>query len=163
MKKNFKNLVSLILVLTTLFVSSSCNKDDPEKEEECQFAITYKVDGELTTHVEDVVFSEIWPGDNYSVNKKVYDIWTEQTPTFNFHTSMSYQDEVSGHVDNWQADLGSTLLLNTVGLKSEGLTFKIEKEAFIVGDLVKISFSGTTLGGKEITEGLICTYIDVAH
>jgi hypothetical protein len=59
--------------------------------------------------------------------------------------------------------LGSTLLLNAVGLESDGLTFTIEQEAFAVGDLVKISFSGTTTNGNIITEGLICTYVDIVH
>ena len=164
MKNSLKNLIPLlILVVSMLFIGSSCNQDEPTKVDKCDFAISYKVDGVLKTHVENVVTAEIWPGNNYTVNKKVYDIWTDEAPTFNFHTSMSFQDEISTHVTNWQEDLGSTLLLNTVGLESDGLTFKIEKEAFAVGDLVKISFSGTTIGGKVITEGLICTYIDILH
>lgn len=164
--KLLKTIIPLILLFTaTLFIGSSCGSDETRNDEEveCQFAISYKVDGVLTTHIEDVVTAEIWPGDNYAVNKKVYDIWTEEAPTFNFHTSMSFQDEVSGHVLNWQTDLGSTLLSNAVNLESGGLTFTILQEAFAVDDLVKISFSGTTTGGKVITEGLICTYIDVLH
>jgi len=166
MKKLIKNILPILLLITAIvFIGSSCGSDDPTREEEaeCNFAITYKVDGVLTTHVENVVTAEIWAGDNYTVNKKVYDIWTDEAPTFNFHTSASTQDEVSNHVDNWQETIGSTLLSNDVNLESSGLTFKIEKEAFAVGDLVKISFSGTTTSGKVITEGLICTYIDIVH
>ena len=158
-----KVLPILLLLAAIIFIGSSCNGDKPNDEVACDFAISYKVDGVLNTHNEDVVTAEIWPGDNYTVNKKVYDIWTDEAPTFNFHTSMSFQDEISTHVSNWQEDLGSTLLLNTVGLESDGLTFKIEKEASAIDDLVKISFSGTTVGGKVITEGLICTYIDILH
>ena len=166
MKTILKQTIPFILLLTAIvFIGSSCGSDETRNNEEaeCNFAISYKVDGVLTTHIEDVVTAEIWPGDNYTVNKKVYDIWTDEAPTFNFHTSASGQDEVSGHVENWQNMIGSTLLSNAVNLESNGLTFKIEKEAFIVDDLVKISFSGTTVGGKVITEGLICTYIDVLH
>ena len=158
-----KGLPLFLLLAAIIFIGSSCNDDKPNDEVACDFAISYKVDGVLTTHLENVVTAEIWPGNNYTVNKKVYDIWTDEAPTFNFHTSMSLQNETSNHVANWQEDLGSTLLLNTVGLESDGLTFKIEKEAFAVGDLVKISFSGTTVGGKVITDGLICTYIDILH
>jgi len=164
MKTLINRLIPFLLLLTAIiFIGSSCNGDKPDEKPECNFAISYKVDGVLTTHIEDVVTAEIWPGDNYAVNKKVYDIWTDEAPTFNFHTSMSFQDEVSGHVDDWQTNLGSTLLFNAVGLESNGLNFKIEQEASAVGDLVKISFSGTTVGGKVITDGLICTYIDILH
>jgi hypothetical protein len=166
MKTLTKNILSLFLFLTAIvLIGSSCSDDDGPKEEEkaCNFAISYKVDGVLTTHIENVVTAEIWPENNYTVNKKVYDIFTEEAPTFNYHTSMSFQDETSTHVSNWQEVLGSTLIPNTVNLESNGLTFKIENEAFVVGDLVKISFSGTTVGGKVITEGLICTHIDILH
>ena len=158
-----KGLPILLLLAAIIFIGSSCNGDKPNDEVACDFAISYKVDGVLYTHNEDVVTAEIWTGDNYTVNKKVYDIWTDEAPTFNYHTSMSFQNETSTHVSNWQEALGSTLLSNAVGLESDGLTFKIEQEAFAIGDLVKISFSGTTVGGKVITEGLICTYIDVLH
>ena len=161
--KLLKTVIPFILLFTaTLIIGSSCSKDEPPKDPACNFAISYKVDGVLTTHIEDVVTAEIWSPENYAVNKKVYDIWTEEAPTFNFHTSMSLQDEVSGHTSNWQTNLGSTLLLNAVGLESNDLTFKILQEASAVGDLVKIRFSGT-VGSKEITEGLICTYIDEVH
>jgi len=152
-----------LFLLAIVFITTSCDEDKPEETNECNFAISYKVDGVLTTHTENVVTAEIWSGNNYEVNKKVYDIWTDEAPTFNFHTSMSLQNEVSTHTNDWQNNLGSTLLLNTVGLESDGLTFKIENEAFAVGDLVKISFSGTTNGGKVIADGLICTYIDILH
>ena len=158
-----KGLPLFLLLTAIIFIGSSCNDDKPNDEPDCNFAISYKVDGVLTTHNENVVTAEIWPGDNYMVNKKVYDIWTDESPTFNFHTSMSLQNETSGHIANWQENLGSTLLLNSVGLESNGLNFKTEQEASAVGDLVKISFSGTTAGGKVITDGLICTYIDVLH
>jgi len=166
MKLVFSKIAPIFLLLTAIiFIGSSCRDDSPPLEEEnaCNFAISYKVDGTLTTHTENVVTAEIWPGDNYTVNKKVYDIFTDEAPTFNFHTSMSLQNETSVHVANWQDNLGATLLLNTIGLESDGLNFKILQEASAVGDLVKISFSGTTVGGKVITEGLICTYIDILH
>lgn len=166
MKSILKNSVTLILSLTAIIlIGSSCGDDSGSKEKDpaCNFAISYKVDGVLTTHIEDVVVSEIWSGDNYIVNKKVYDIWTDEAPVFNFHTSMSFQGEISTHVSNWQESLGATLLLNGANLESGDLTFKIENEAFSVDDLVKISFSSTTTGGKVITDGLICTYIDILH
>jgi hypothetical protein len=165
MKTLLNKVLPLFLLLSAItFIGSSCGDDGPKEEEkECNFAISYKVDGVLTTHIENVVTAEIWPGNNYTVNKKVYDIFTEEAPAFGYHTSMSFQDETSTHVANWQEDLGSTLFSNAVDLESNGLTFKIENEAFAVGDLVKISFSGTTVGGKVITNGLICTYIDILH
>ena len=165
MKTLLKNTRKILVLITITIIIFSCDKDDNKrpKKEKCDYAISYKVDGVLYSHAEAVVTAEIWPGNNYPINKKVYDIWTDEAPTFNFHTSASAQDEVSGHVANWQNNLGSTLLLNTVGLESDGLTFKIKKEAFAVGDLVQISFSGTTTGGKAITDGLICTYIDIVH
>jgi hypothetical protein len=162
--KTLKNILPILLLITAIgFIGSSCSGNDEPKEEKCDYAITYKVDGVLVTHDENGVTAEIWPGNDYPINKKVYDIWTDEAPTFNFHTSASTQGEISTHVANWQNSLGSTLLLNAVGLESDGLTFKVEKEASAVGDLVKISFSGTTAGGKEITDGLICTYIDIVH
>lgn len=160
--KTFLNIILLTLLLTNI----GCDGDDKDKDEptpSCDFAISYKVDGVLTTHIEEVVTSEIWSGSNYPVNRKVYDIWTEESPTFNFHTSMALQGEVSHHTSDWQNSLGSTLLLNAVGLESDNLTFIIEQEASSVGDLVKISFSGTTTSGHAITDGLICTKIDTVH
>jgi hypothetical protein len=139
------------------------NENDGPKEETCEFALSYKVDGTLITHNHTEIIAEIWPGDNYAVDKKVYDIWTDEAPTFNFHTSASGQGETSGHVNNWQTDIGTTLLLNDVNLESSGLSFTIIKEAFEVDDLIKISFSGTTTGGKIITDGMICTKIDIKH
>ena len=163
MKTLKKFLPLIILIFSVLAIGSSCNGNDSPKEDKCDFAISYKVDGVSVTHSEDVVTAEIWSGSDYPVGRKTYDIWTDEAPTFNFHSSASAQDEVSTHVRNWQNQVGSTLLLNAVGLESNGLTFKVEQEASAVGDLVKISFSGTTVGGKVITNGLICTYIDNVH
>ena len=163
MKTAQKILPLLLLIFTVLAIGSSCNGNDSPKEEKCNFAISYKVDGITVTHTEDAITAEIWSGSDYPVGRKTYDIWTDEAPTFNFHSSASAQGEVSTHVGNWQNQVGSTLLLNAVGLESNGLTFKVEQEASAVGDLVKISFSGTTVDGKVITDGLICTYIDIVH
>jgi len=165
MKTFTQNILPLLLLLTAIvMIGSSCNEKVPPKEEnECEFAISYEVDGVLYTHSESAVTAEIWSASNYTVNKKVYDIWTDEAPTFNFHSSASAQDEVSTHVGNWQNEVGSTLLLNAVGLDSNGLTFTVVQEASAVDDLVKISFAGTTADGKVITNGLICTYIDEVH
>ncbi len=163
MKTLKKILPITLLIISIIFIGSSCNGDDGPKKDKCDFAISYTIDGVEVTHTESVVTSEIWPGDNYPINRKVYDIWTDETPMFNFHTSASAQDETSGHVGNWQNEVGTTLLNNAVGLKSNNLTFKILKEANDINDLVKISFSGTTTDGKVVENGLICTYIDIKH
>jgi len=165
MKTLTKNILPIILLIIAIaFIGSSCGgNDSPKEEKECNHAISYKVNGTLVVHDESAVTAEIWPADNYQVNRKVYDIWTDEAPTFYFHSSASAQGEVSTHVENWQNQVGSTLLLNAIGLESDGLTFTVVQEASAVDDLVKISFSGTTANGKVITDGLICTYIDIVH
>lgn len=88
--KSIKNILPIVLIIFAIsIIGSSCNGNDDPKEEKCNFAISYKVDGNLVTHNESVVTAEIWPGNNYPINKKVYDIWTDEAPTFNFHTSAS--------------------------------------------------------------------------
>ncbi len=134
-----------------------------QTEEPCAYAVSYIIDGVAFAHTETAIRADIWPADTYAVHKKVYSVWTDQAPQFFFYTSASKQDEISSHTDDWQSQPGTRLNLNSVGLESAGLTFKIEQEAFKAGDILKISFSGTTAHGLKVTDGLICATIDVVQ
>ena len=158
--KKLKNKLPILLLITAMMMFFSCKKEKSDKEKKCNYAISYKVDGHLVTHSENAVHAEIWTAPHYPVNRKVYDIWTDDNPGFYFHCSASSQDEISYHVADWQNQVGSNITLNAVGLESDGLEFEITQEASEVGDIVRVTFSGTTATGKQITEGLICTKIE---
>ncbi len=164
--KTIKTISPFVLLLIAMsIIGPACAPPvDPEPEPEaCEFAITYTIDGTTITHTEAQVTAEIWPASNYAVNKKVYDVWTDVNPQFYFHSSASDQDEISQHTAHWQEIEGSNIILNDANLESSGLEFKVVKAASAVGDLLKISFKGTTAGGHEVTNGLICTTIDILH
>lgn len=167
MKKQIFNteIPLLLLVIATLFIGSSCGEDTPTEDDDkdvCPTAIYYKINGVEVTHIEADVTAEIWGASNYSVNRKVYDIWTDTSPNLYFHTSASTYLESSNIVANWQTTVGSQLILDNYAISS-GLNFQISEEASAIGDRVIVSFYGTLPNGDVITQGRICTTIDTIH
>ncbi len=165
-KKSFLNHVMLLLIFSIYMACTVPPQEGPDElaeNETCAYAVSYTIDDVTFVHTETAIRADIWSDAFYPVNKKVYSVWTDQAPQFYFYCSATNQDEVSQHAENWQETSGTRLNLNSVGLESKGLIFKIEKEAFKSGDILKISFSGTTSHGLKVTNGLICATIDVVQ
>jgi len=126
-------------------------------------AIEYSVNGGPITYVESLVTAEIFVETYYTVNRKVYDIWTDSGDGFYFHSSASASGETSNYITDWQNNVGSTLIIPGLDFTGGTLTFTTVQEASAVGDLVTIEFSGTFNSGTETISGTICTYIDIVH
>ncbi len=160
----FPSGLMLSLALVSLF-GTGCwpRKDPPDPEPDaCEYAVHYKLNGQWVQKTEAQVTAEIWPASSNNIGRKVYDIWSDQNPDFYFHSSASGQGETSGLVADWLQTSGSHLIIDGQVITGQ-FTFQVVQEASGQGDLVKISFSGTTAGGDQIQDGLICTYIDQIH
>ncbi len=158
-----KTLILLLFAAMAMNFSCRGTKDEDPKEEACEIGIQYKLDGNLVSFSNTGVTAEIYPNDP-NVGK-IYDIWTDENSGFYFHSSVAEQGQTCGFVGNWLTDEGA----NVAGwsqMQNQNFTFTVDEEASAVDDNVKIKFSGSYEDNgtvHQITEGVICTTIDIVH
>ena len=155
----------LILFAIIAIINTSCRgeKEDDPKKEACEIGIKYKMDGNEVSFPNSGITAEIYPNDP-NVGK-IYDIWTDDNVGFYFHSSVAEQGQTCGFVDNWLTEEGANIAAWTQ-MQDKNFTFTIDQEASAVGDNVKIKFSGSFNDNgtiHQITEGVICTTIDIVH
>ena len=164
--KLLKTVIPVILLFTaTLFIGSSCAEPLPEPP--CN-EVSYKVDGNAVVFDESLVTAEIF---NDAAIGKFYDIWTDESVSghngFYYHSTITENNETAPYTSDWFTtnDIGNLVFLNAAA--SVNVTFTIVEGANAVGDNVHITFSGTydDISGitHTITDGEICTSIDVVH
>ncbi len=151
----------LILFAIIAIINTSCGeKEDDPKEEACEIGIKYKMDGNEVSYPNSGVTAEIYPNDP-NVGK-IYDIWANG---FYFHSSVAEQGQTCGFVDDWLTEEGANIAAWTQ-MQDKNFAFTIDEEASAVGDNVKIKFFGSFNDNgtiHQITEGVICTTIDILH
>ena len=157
----------ILWLLPLILFTISCDKDkdkDEEKEPECgEIGISYKLDGTTYEFNNASITGEIFPN-NPDVGK-IYDIWTDEGNGFYFHSSVAEQGQTCGFVANWLQNEGANIASLTQ-MQNQDFTFDVITEAYQVGDIVQIKFHGSYDDNNqhhEITDGYICTTIDIVH
>ena len=156
----------ILLTITILFIGSGCGSDpsDPGPQNTCTEGISYKLDGNLISFQNSLVTAEIF---NDAAIGKFYDIWTDENNGFYYHSTITETGETAPFIVDW---FTTNDVANFISLNNENnvtMIFTIEQGGNAVGDLVNISFSGNYLdntgASHTITDGLICTNIDILH
>ena len=166
MKKLIKISTPFILLLVALFtIGTSCTPPpEPESNDSCNSGISYKLDGNLVSFDNALVTAEIY---NDAAIGKFYDIWTDENSGFYYHSTITEDGETAPFANPWfvTSDVGNLIFLNNQS--NINVTFTIVDGANAVDDQVQITFSGTyddaTGINHSITDGIICTTIDVVH
>lgn len=170
MKHYIKHIIPFILLMLAIVViGSNCAPPvDPEPEPEtCDAGIQFKLDNTLIQFDNNQVTAEIF---NDAAIGKFYDIWTEESVSgfngFSYHSTITETGEQSGFASNWfvTGDVANILFLNDK--ENVDMSFEIIHGASAVGDHVEISFKGSYMENgtlHHITDGKICTTIDVVH
>jgi len=165
MKKLIKISIPFMLIITALVsVGTSCHENEVEPENNCNAGISYKLDGVLMNFDNTLVTAEIY---NDAAIGKFYDIWTDENTGFYFHSTITEDGETAPYASDWftTADVGNIIFLNNQG--TVNVTFQVIDGANAVSDQVQITFSGgyddTSGVYHTITDGVICTTIDIVH
>ncbi len=159
--KLLKKLATLSLVML-LTLNYSCREEDPPQAA-CHSGISYKLDGTAKSFADNTVTAEIH---NDAAIGKFYDIWTDANGGFYFHSTITETNETAPYAREWFTtdDVANIIFLNAK--TNVNMTFKIEEGADAVNDNVKITFSGSYEENgmvHQITDGLICTTIDIVQ
>jgi len=171
MKNYIKNLFPFLLLLIAISaIGSACQEpieQDPEPEDSCEAGIEFKLDNTLIQFNDAQVTAEIH---NDAAIGKFYDIWTDENVSdfngFYFHSTITETDEVSGFSSDWFVtnDVANIVFLNNKD--NVNMQFRVIQGASAVGDRVVIHFSGSYEENgipHQITEGVICTTIDIVN
>ncbi len=148
---------------TDCYANTICVDGVCVAEASCDAGISYLHDGNLVSFDDSLVTGEIW---NDAAIGKFYDIWTDENGGFYYHSTITETGETCGFAADWFTtdDVANIIFLNNKDNVS--MTFTIVEGASVVGDQVTIEFSGsydengTT---HQITQGVICTQIDIVH
>ncbi|MEE9350230.1 MAG: hypothetical protein V3U80_09300 [Flavobacteriaceae bacterium] len=161
----FKTFLPVLLILSAItFLGSGCGGDVPPPENNCSNGISYKLDGSLLSFQNSSITAEIVTDGAIG---KFYDIWTDENDDFYYHSTITETGETAPFATNWFVlnDVANIITFN--GEPTVNIQFTIDQGANAVGDQVTISFSGTYDDSSgvnhTITEGVICTTIDVAN
>jgi len=164
MKKIIINRVIpvLLVIASTFCIGGNCSGEEPPQPS-CDEGISYKLDGNLISFDNSLVTAEIW---NDAAIGKFYDIWTDENGGFYYHSTITESGETSGFVSDWFTvnDVANIIFLNTKS--NVNMSFGIDQGANAIGEQVTISFSGTYDENgttHTISEGVICTTIDIVH
>ncbi len=129
----------------------------------CYPGISFTLDGNFVEYDNAQVTGEIF---NDAAIGKFYDIWTDQNDGFYYHSTITENGETAPFAVNWfvTQDVANIVFLNDKD--NVNMQFEIIQGANAVGDQVTIKFSGTYEENgtiHTITNGLICTTIDIVH
>jgi len=152
-------MIALVLLLT---LNYACREEDPPQDV-CNSGISYKLDGTTVSYPDNTVTAEIY---NDADLGKFYDIWTDANGGFYYHSTITETGETGPYASDWRvsADVANIIFLNAK--TNVNMTFTVEEGANAESDNVKIKFSGSFEENgtiHQITEGLICTTIDIVH
>ncbi len=168
--KKLKTITPILLLLVAFFsIIQSCKKKDKKPIQSLcsNDGIHYKIDGTLYEFDNAQVTAEIY---NDAAIGKFYDIWTDQVVNgqngFYYHSTITETDESAPFASDWFTtnDVGNIIFLNNK--TNVNMTFTIIRGGNAVGDPVEINFSGSYDDNgttHQITEGKICTDIDIVH
>ncbi len=157
----------LLLIAGVLTIGSSCTGEPVEEPEGCEEGIQFILDGNLVQFDNSQVTAEIF---NDAAIGKFYDIWTDENVSgfngFYYHSTITETGETAGFAPQWFVtdDVANITFLNDK--ENVDMTFDIVHGASAVGDHVEINFKGTYMeNGNQhtITDGKICTTIDIVH
>jgi len=163
MKKRFlNNLLPILMLFAGLtIIGPGCQPNDPTNN--CDEGISYKLDGTRISFDNTLVTAEIF---NDAAIGKFYDIWTDENSGFYYHSTITETGETSPFSSDWFTtnDVANIVFLNSKN--NVVIQFEIDEGANSVNDQVTISFSGTYEENgttHNITDGIICTTIDIVH
>ncbi len=169
MKQYLKHSIAFtLLLLAVLAIGSGCNPANPTSvQQDCEAGIEFKLDGTLIQFDNAQVTAEIF---NDAAIGKFYDIWTDENVNgfngFYFHSTVTETGEEADFAPDWfvTSDVANLIFLNDK--ENVNVHFKIIEGANAVGDHVEIDFQGSYIENgttHQITDGKICTSIDVVH
>ena len=168
MKTIFKNLiVILFLVVSMLFIGSSCNNDETPIEP-CggdEF-LNYTIDNGTPVNL-DAWTAKILIAQG--ADDDAFDIWDDDN--FYIHSS-STQEGTYQYVVDYHNESGFNLFIPgvidpfNVGTSNISITFTITQSGSEIGDCIEISFTGTYTDGEgqnHTISGEIQVALDIVH
>ncbi len=165
MKTNLFVKFTALSVLSLFLLALNCNPEPPAEPDVCDHTgIYYKLDGSTVSFDDAQITGEIF---HDAAIGKFYDIWTDENGGFYFHSTITEDGETGPFSNNWfvTQDVANITFLNS--MQNVNMQFEVVEGASAVGDRVVIKFSGTYEDSNNtthtITDGLICTDIDVVH
>lgn len=163
MIKSFINNIIpfVLLIVIILVIGSGCNPSNNPNS--CTYGIQYELDGNVIMYDNTQITAEIF---NDAAIGKFYDIWTDESSGFYYHSTITENGETAAFDANWFSlnDVGNITFLNSKS--NVNIQFEIIQGVANVGEQVQIEFSGTYEDNgttHSITNGLICTEIDIIH